>query len=124
MTVNVLDIARNLGRTLSSLEEAQAATWIADARLIIGARLGDLALLDQARVDYVVREAVLARFRNPEGFQSETIDDYTYRLPTETRRITILDEWWDLLAPAANANVFSARPTFTPDTVDLSLDWS
>jgi hypothetical protein len=115
MTVDVSDIETALGRTLSGTESAQATQWLDDALLIIGARLGDVALLDQSRLDYVVREAVVARFRNPEGFQSESIDDYTYRYGTETRRVTILPEWWELLSPARESGAFSTRPTFEPD---------
>lgn len=115
MTVAVSDIETALGRTLSTSEQAQANQWIGDALLVIGARLGDTALLDQPTLDYVVREAVVARFRNPDGYQSETIDDYTYRLPNETRRITILPEWWDLLSPASESGAFSTRPNFQLD---------
>lgn len=115
MTVQVSDIETALGRTLTTSEEVQANQWIADALLLIGARLGDTALLDQQALDYVVREAVVARFRNPEGYQSETIDDYTYRHGNETRRVTILPEWWALLSPTGNRGAFSTRPTFEPD---------
>src|SRR5690348_10331589 len=115
MAVTVSDIETALGRTLTASEQAQATQWISDALMLIGARLGDTALLDQAVLDYVVREAVVARFRNPDGYQSETIDDYTYRLPNETRRITILPEWWDLLSPATQSGAFSTRPTFVDD---------
>ena len=115
MTVQVSDIETALGRTLSTSEQAQAAQWIADALLLIEARLGDPAALDQDKLDYVVREATVARFRNPDGYQSETIDDYTYRHGTETRRVTILPEWWDLLSPASESGAFSTRPTFEPD---------
>ena len=100
MAVQVLDIETALGRTLTETEQAQAVQWIADARLIIESRLGDLALLDQPTLDYVTREAVVARFRNPEGYQSESIDDYTYRHGSETRRVTILPEWWTMLSPS------------------------
>lgn len=123
MTVQVSDIETALGRTLTAAEVAQANQWIADARLIIEARLGDLAKLDQPRLDFVVREAVVARFRNPDGYQSESIDDYTYRHGSETRRVTILDEWWALLTPAVDSNVFSARPQFEPDRAPLQV-WS
>lgn len=116
MTVEVSDIETALGRTLTSPEAAQAAQWIADALMLIEVRLGDPALLNQGALDYVVREAVVARFRNPEGFQSESIDDYTYRHGSETRRVTILAEWWELLSPAGNSGAFSTRPGFAPDT--------
>lgn len=124
MTVVVSDIETALGRTLTSTESTQADQWIADALMLIEARLGDLASLNQARLDFVVREAVVARFRNPEGFQSESIDDYTYRHGAETRRVTILPEWWDLLTPERDAAVFSARPYFVPDAPPVALDWS
>lgn len=119
MTVAVSDIETALGRTLTPQEVNQANQWIADARMLIGARLGDLTLLNQPRLDYVTREAVAARFRNPEGYQSESIDDYTYRHGAETRRVTILPEWWNLLDPDAGSGAFSARPYFQPDTAPL-----
>lgn len=115
MAVAIADIQTALGRTLTAQEIDQANQWIADARLLIGARLGDLTLLDQPALDYVTREAVVARFRNPDGFQSESIDDYTYRHGAETRRVTILDEWWNLLSPAVQSGAFSSRPGFEPD---------
>ena len=114
MTVQVSDIETALGRTLTGPEQAQATQWIADALMLIEVRLGDTADLNQSALDYVVREAVVARFRNPEGFQSESIDDYTYRHGSETRRVTILPEWWDLLSPARFSGAFSTRPTFEP----------
>ena len=125
MTVQISDIETALGRTLSDSEEAQATQWIADALMLIEARLGDTDDLNQNALDYVVREAVVARFRNPEGFQSESIDDYTYRHGTETRRVTILPEWWELLAPLTQSEAFSTRPDFEADTsTTVDLDWS
>lgn len=115
MSVVIADIETALGRTLTATEQDQATQWIADALMLIEARLGDLALLSQAALDYVVREAVAARFRNPEGYQSESIDDYTYRHGSETRRVTILPEWWELLSPTTQSGAFSTRPTFEPD---------
>ena len=99
MSVIAADIETALGRTLTDTERSQADQWISDALMLIEERLGDPALLKQAALDYVVREAVVARFRNPDGYASESIDDYTYRHGAETRRVTILDEWWGLLAP-------------------------
>lgn len=124
MAVVVADIETALGRTLSTSEQAQANQWIADALLLIGIRLGDVDDLDPDVLDYVVREAVVSRFRNPEGFQSESIDDYTYRHGTETRRVTILPEWWDLLSPATESDHFSIRPGFEPDDLSTTLDWA
>ena len=124
MSVIVSDIETALGRTLTDTESAQATQWISDARLIIEARLGDLDELNQDRLDFVVRESVAARFRNPEGYQSETIDDYTYRHGSETMRVTILPEWWEMLAPTRESVAFSTRLGFEPDSTEMWLDWS
>jgi hypothetical protein len=100
-------IAVALGRTApdsGSVEFEQWSMWIADALMLIEARLGDPALLDQAKLDYVVREAVAAHVRNPDSATQVTVsvDDASssrqYR--TSYGRIVILDEWWNLLAPA------------------------
>lgn len=126
MAVAIGDIETALGRTLTTPEQLQAYQWMSDALMLIGARLGDVAELNQDALDYVVREAVVARFRNPEGFQSESIDDYTYRHGNETQRVTILTEWWDLLSPAVQSGAFSTRPSFEPDewAESTTLDWS
>ena len=115
MAVTASDIGKELGRTLSESEAAQAVQWIADARMLVSARLGDLEVLDQGRLDYVVRQAVVLRFRNPDGVVSESIDDYTFRYGVETRQVTILPEWWSLLAPLRVSGAFSTRPGFVPD---------
>jgi hypothetical protein len=39
-----------------------------------------------ARVRAITFEVAARAFRNPEGYSSETIDDYTYRRDAETRR--------------------------------------
>lgn len=111
MTVVVSDIETALGRTLTDEESALADQLISDALVIIEARLGDPALLNQPRLDLVVREAVVARFRNPEGYASESIDDYTYRHGSETRRVTILPEQWDLLSPRRRGRAYSVMPS-------------
>jgi hypothetical protein len=104
MTVTADTIATALGRdTYSTAEDAQWSLWIADALLLIEARLGDPAELDQARLDYVVREAVLAHIRHPDDATqvSVSIDDATssrtYR--SGKGRVSILEEWWSLLSP-------------------------
>ena len=126
--IDYTDVETSLGRTLTEAEQAQVTQWIADAELLILTRLGDLAELDQDVLAYVVREAALARMRNPEGYQSETIDDYTYRMPRETQRVSILDEWWDLLSPSSSTVAFSIRPFSEPGYAERAtladLDWS
>lgn len=105
------DVEVALGRDITTAaEQAQVTQWIADAELLIGARLGDIAELDQDILAYVVREAVLLMMRNPEGYQSETIDDYTYRHGSSSGRVAILAEWWDLLTPDATSGAFTITP--------------
>jgi hypothetical protein len=101
------DIAVALGRaSTSDTELDQWSMWIADARMLIEARLGDLAELDQAKLDYVVREAVVAHVRHPDDATqvSVSIDDgttaRTYR--SGRGRVTIIDDWWELLSPSTS----------------------
>ena len=104
MAVSESTISIALGRDpASSTEGAQWRLWIADALMLIESKLGDPALLDQARLDYVVREAVVAHINNPDDATdvSYTIGDVStsksYR--TGRGRVTIRDEWWALLSP-------------------------
>lgn len=119
------DVAVALGRPITdSDEQAQVTYWLDAVELQIKARLGDIADLDQDVLKYVEVEAVATKMQNPNGYQSETIDDYTYRYGTETRRVTILDEWWDLLRPATASEAFSTRPGFEPDVVNPWAGWT
>lgn len=105
MAVTPADIAVALGRTdsPSGTEAAQWDMWISDARLLIEARLGDLDALDQAKLDYVVREAVVAQVRRPDDATQVTVSvndastSKTYQ--RGAGRVTILDAWWELLSP-------------------------
>jgi hypothetical protein len=117
MSVTAETIAIALGRTApaaDSLEYEQWEMWISDALLLITARLGDPALLDQNKVDYVVREAVVSHIKHPDDATqvSVSVDNgsvaKTYR--TARGRITILDEWWELLSPKASSGAFSIIP--------------
>lgn len=113
------DIAVELGRTAppstASPEYRQWEQWIADALMLISARLGDTTLLDQARLDYVVRQAVTAHALRPDDATqvSVQVDDgsmsKTYR--SSSGRVEILDEWWRLLAPVdTTGKAFSITP--------------
>lgn len=119
MAVTPDDIAVELGRTApdpSSTEFAQWELWIADALMLISARLGDVTLLDQDRLDYVVRQAVAAHVRRPDDATqvAVSVDDgsvsRTYR--SSRGRVEIIDEWWSLLSPAdSTARAFSISPS-------------
>lgn len=122
MAVTPENIATALGRPSPALESetrAQWVMWIDDALMLIGARL-DIADLDPAKVDYVVREAVKAMVLRPDDATTVevAVDDarVSRRYESGTGRVTILDSWWDLLSPSSSqSGAFSTRPGFQPD---------
>lgn len=119
MAVTPAHIAVELGRTAPDPAEAEYAQWeqwIADARMLISARLGDLTALDQERLDYVVRQAVTAHVRRPDDATqvAVSVDDgnvsRTYR--SSRGRVEIIDDWWALLAPVdTTGKAFSITPS-------------
>jgi hypothetical protein len=118
MAVTPEMIAVALGRTAPAVDSTEFAQWemfIDDALMLIEARLGDVTLLDQAKLDYVVREAVAAHVRRPDNATQVTVsvDDgstsKTYR--SGSGRVTIDDELWGILSPTA-----SPRRAFEIDT--------
>lgn len=119
MSVTYEDVATNLGRPISDPpEQAQVTQWIIACETVIRARLGDLAELDQDVLSLVVIESVTLRVDNPKSFQSETIDDYTYRLQSSVAKAShwITDDMWRMLDPDAGGGAFSVRPGFEADT--------
>lgn len=89
--------------TSGSVTEQQWQMWIDDAVMLIDTRAEQLQItdLDEAKVDYVVREAVVSQVKRPDDATQVTIsvDDgstsKSYR--SGKGRVTILDEWWTLL---------------------------
>ena len=107
--------------TSDSAQYAQWSMWIDDALMLIEARLGDVSLLNAARVDYVVREAVVAHARRPdEATQVTTSVDDASSSRTYQRgkgRVTIADDLWELLSPtAAKGRAFTVDLTPTDAT--------
>lgn len=109
---SITDVESAIGRPLSDAEKTRAEWWLTGAEIQIKSRLGSLEALDQDALKYVEAEAVAARLSNPDGYQSETVDDYTYRYGAETRGIVIRDEWWALLAPKRGS--FFTIPLVSP----------
>ena len=115
MAVTPETIAVALGRTAPapfSAEAAQWEMWVGDALMLIEDRLKDrFALLDQAKLNYVVREAVVAHIRKPDDAAQVDIqiDDgrISKRYESSKGRVRILDEWWDLLDPAKASGAFT-----------------
>lgn len=128
MAVTTTTIETALGRPHESAtpeEQAQWSMWVSDALLLIEERLGDPSALDQAKLDYVVREAVVAHIRNPDDATQvsvtlgEASESKTYR--SGTGRVTIRDEWWAMLTEDVDD-----AGAFTIDTVSNStthLSW-
>ena len=122
-------IATALGMAApTSLQEAQWQLWIGDATRAIerrADRLGiDPATLNAEDVDYVIRMAVVAHVRNPDDATqvAVSIDDgsvsRSYR--SSNGRVTILDEWWDLLGLGDDdGQSFSVQPYSEPDESPL-----
>ena len=107
MAVTPADIAVALGRTAprpGSPTESQWAMWITDAEMLIETRRAEVdpdRSLDEVKVDYVVREAVVAQVRRPDDATQVTknVDDggVTKMYRSGGGRVAILDEWWTLL---------------------------
>ena len=114
MATTPADIAAALGRPTpdeGSPAEAQWSIWIDDALMLIEDRLGDLSELDQKKLDYVVREAVVAQVRRPDDatMLDVSVDDgrVMRRYSSGSGRVRVLDEWWDLLSPDSSGKAFT-----------------
>lgn len=114
--VTITDLAIALGRATpeaGSVTAKQWELWISDATMLINTRKQQLGItsIDEMKADYVIREAVVAHIRKPDDATqvSITVDDSstskTYA--SSTGRITILDEWWQLLGLGDTHTAFS-----------------
>lgn len=125
------DIAIELGRPAPTPDQAeQWQRWIDEALYLIGKRLGDVTLLNQADVDYVVLHAVAEHARQPDNATQVdvAVDDarVSRRYTTGQGRVTIADEWWALLdADLTTASGVGSTQMFgEPDTADPTLNWA
>ena len=84
--------------------EAQWEMWISDALMLVQARVDSITpepTVTQARLDYVIREAVAAHARRPDDSTQVTVsvddgsESRTYR--SSGGRVGVLDDWWALL---------------------------
>lgn len=96
-----------------SVTEQQWQMWVDDALMLIEARrvLLGAEVPDEARLDYVVREAVAAHIKRPDDATQVTIavDDGSSSRSYKSGkgRVTILDEWWALLGLVESSGAFS-----------------
>lgn len=111
-TVTPAVIATELGRSAPpTTNEAQWQQWIDDAVFLIDrrvTRLGHTDPLDPESVDYVVRHAVAAQVRRPDDATQVTVsvdDGSTSKLfRSSAGRVSILDEWWDILGLSSSTS--------------------
>lgn len=96
-----------------SVTEQQWQMWITDAQMLIDSRQAELGVEapDQAKLDYVVREAVAAHIKRPDDATQVTIavDDGSSSRSYQTGkgRVAILDEWWMLLGLVESSGAFA-----------------
>lgn len=88
-----------------SIQAQQWQLWIEDATMLIDARASKMDVplsdIDEAKLDYVVRESVVAHVKKPDDATqvSITVDDGTTSRSYQSGRgrVSIADEWWALL---------------------------
>lgn len=116
MSVTPVMLAVALGQAApepGSVTEQQWQMWIDDAVMLIGARQATLGAEapDEAKLDYVVREAVVAHIKRPDDATQVTIavDDGSSSKSYKSGkgRVVILDEWWTLLGLVEASGAFS-----------------
>lgn len=126
MSVTSEMLAVALGQTAplpASITDQQWQMWIEDAEMLIETRrmlIDPSVMVDEAKRDYVVREAVVAHIKKPDDATQVTVavDDASMSRSYQSGkgRVTILDEWWVLLGltqPSTGA--------FSVDMVALSV---
>lgn len=128
MFANLTDVSTRLGRPITDENEvAQVEAWIGDVEALIVARIPGFAAQVTAGVPAatvvasVVANAVIRKVKNPDGYSSETVDDYTYRRNEDARRgeLFLTEGEWSLLSPGSGSGLFSVRPYFEPDVLVL-----
>lgn len=118
---NVDDVAKRLRRPISDADERAAVeVWLEDAEAKIRAKVRDLTLLvtdeDPVPLGKIARKAVVsvearvvARVaKNPDGWRSVAIDDYTRvrdRVLSDGEIRITDEEWADLLPTFAGAGL-------------------
>jgi hypothetical protein len=130
-TVTPAMIAVALGQAApdsGSVTFQRYSMWVTDALMLVQVRLDAIdptLVLDQARLDYVIREAVVAHAQRPDDATQVTVsvDDAStsksYR--SGKGRVTILDQWWELLGLTGSGG--AAYSIDTVSTVGPHLPW-
>lgn len=109
-TVDPARVATALGQTApdsGSVKFNQWSMWIDDALMLISRRVDSMdpvPAVNQDDLDYVVRQAVVARTERPADGAAQvthSVDDAsaqrTFRRGSALPDVEIVDEWWALL---------------------------
>jgi hypothetical protein len=86
-----------------SITEAQWTMWVDDAYMLIEARrleIGHTDPIDEAKLDYVVRQAVVAHIKKPDDATQVTVsvdDGSTSKTFKSGKGRVSLDDWWAFL---------------------------
>lgn len=99
------DVSGRLGRELSVDEATMVTARLADAELLIRAKIPDLdaqivaETIDVEIVKMIEANAVVRLVRNPNAYTGETDGNYSYQInwKTATGELEILDNEWALL---------------------------
>lgn len=112
-------------RPLSSAENTVAQTHLDDAWLELQQNVPTMvarlevepAVLDVNIVKRVLAQMVKRVLKNPDGYQSEQIDDYKFVRAKEdaTGELYITERELALLTPGSSTGAFSIRPSYVPD---------
>lgn len=134
MAVTTEMIAVALGQTAptpGSVTEQQWEMWIADAYMLIETRRVELDIddpIDEAKIDYVVREAVVSHINHPDNSTQVTVsvDDAasTRSYKSGQGRVTILDSWWLLLGLTDTDGAFSIDTVWFETPAFVTFDGS
>lgn len=97
-----------------SVLEQQWEMWIEDASMLIEDRQMKVApdvVIDEAKLDYVVRTAVVEHIKKPDDATQVVIsvDDASTSKSYKSGkgRVTIIDEWWALLGLVEKSGAYS-----------------
>jgi hypothetical protein len=96
-----------------SITDKQWTQWIEDAAFLIETRRAQLDVdeIDEAKLDYVIRQAVVAQVKKPDDATQVTVsvdDGATSKSYKSGKgRVTILDEWWTLLGLTEPSGAFA-----------------
>lgn len=116
MSVTVENVAVALGRATpadGSTMAKQWQMWIEDAQMLIGDRVEALGveMPPEAKIDYVIRTAVVAHIRRPDDATQVTIsvDDSSSQRTYQSGkgRVAITDEMWMFLGLVPTNGAFS-----------------